>query len=258
MDKKVLVDISGSVATITLNNAKRSNSMDEQLCSELAEAVYRVKQDSEIKAVVLTGAGKNFCAGGDLQSLSSLSDQNEIKMLHQIHLFILDMLEMEKPIIAAVNGAAAGLGFNLALAADILIAGEQSHFSQGFVKIGLAPDGGGAFLLPRLIGVHRAKMLFFTGDAIDAATAKEWGIVADVVPDQEVVSAAQALAERLAQGATRSIGLTKKLMNKGLEGDFRALLAYEAQVQGELIGTDDFKEGARAFLEKRKPVFSGK
>ncbi|MCF6094947.1 enoyl-CoA hydratase-related protein [Microaerobacter geothermalis] len=255
--EKILVEKRGSVAIITLNHPEKLNVLDMVLCQELAKATKEVREDQGIRAVVITGAGKNFCAGGDLQALQSISPEEGHRLLKEIHSFILDMVEMEKPVIAAVNGAAAGAGFNLALAADLLIAEEGAKFTQAFVKIGVAPDAGGTYILPRLIGPHLAKQLFFTGELIDAKKAKELGIVSQVVPDGEVLNEALSLAEKLAAGPTRAIGMTKRLINKGWNSDFQSLLKMEGDIQELLFASDDFQEGASAFFEKRNPQFKG-
>lgn len=255
---KVTIDKMEYTAVIRLNHPRKYNAIDRGLASELAEITTEIRRDSTIRAVVLTGAGDNFCSGGDLQQLQSLTLEHGNAMLASIHTFILNLVEMEKPVVAAINGAAAGLGFSLALAADLLIAGESAKFSQGFVKIGLAPDGGATWLLPRLIGLHKAKQLFLTGDTIDAAKAYSLGLITKIVPDEELFSTALTCAKRLAESATIAIGLTKRLLHQGANCDLKSLLAYENDVQQKLIQTDDFKEGTQAFLEKRKPNFYGR
>jgi 2-(1,2-epoxy-1,2-dihydrophenyl)acetyl-CoA isomerase len=257
-EAKVIIETHENTAIIKLNYPRKYNAIDSQLAAELAEFTTAVRYDSSIRAVVLTGAGDNFCSGGDLQQLQSLTMDEGKAMLASIHTFILNLVEMEKPVVAAINGAAAGLGFSLALACDLLVAGENAKFSQGFVKIGLAPDGGATWILPRLIGLYKAKQLFFTGDMIDAAQAYSLGLLAKVVSDEEVFSTALAQAKKLGGSATAAIGLTKRLLNQGTNRDFNSLLVLENEVQQQLMQTDDFKEGTSAFFEKRKPNFQGK
>lgn len=207
----------------------------------------------------MTGSGRAFCAGGDISTMQAgagpFAGRERLKKVHGI---ITGLLRMEKPVIAAVNGYAVGAGCNLALACDIIIAAESAKFGQAFVNIGLVTDMGGAYLLPRAVGLHKAKELCFTGQNIEAREAERIGLVNRVVPDAELESTVKALAGKLAKAPTKAIALAKELLNKSFETNLYALLEFESFAQSTAFQTEDFKEGAAAFLEKREPHFQGR
>jgi 2-(1,2-epoxy-1,2-dihydrophenyl)acetyl-CoA isomerase len=248
------------VAVITLNRQETRNALDEKMYDDLFHVLDEIEKDDEVCAVVITGAGSAFCSGGHLSLIQRLAESTIIgrEVVLRGNKLVMRMAELEKPVISAVNGAAVGAGCSLALAGDIVIASESAVFFQRFVRLGLLPDSGGLFILPRLVGVSTAKKLCFTGDMVNAKEAERMGLVNKVVPAEELEAEALALAERLAQGPTKAIGLMKTIINRGLNSDLAAVCEYEAQAQSILFQTEDFKEGMQAFLEKREPKFKGR
>ncbi|TCL38864.1 2-(1,2-epoxy-1,2-dihydrophenyl)acetyl-CoA isomerase [Anaerospora hongkongensis] len=259
LGKSVLFEKKGKVATIALNRPDAMNSMNKDLVVELMAALTSAREDREIRAVVLTGKGKGFCAGGDLFYLRSLSDpivaRNFIKEAGDIISLIMDM---EKPVIAMVNGIAAGAGFQLALACDIVFCAKSARFAQSFAKVGLVPDCGGFYLLPRVVGIHKAKELMFTADVIDAEAALSLGIVNKVVDDEALDDSVCKFAARLADGPPIAYDMIKSMVARSDKLDLESTLEYEADLQCICMQTADHKEGVEAFKAKRAPVFQGK
>ncbi len=247
------------VLTITLNRPDVLNAVNLQLTTELSEAVRLAERTPEVRCVILTGAGKGFCSGQDLRDRAGVGEVSYADSLRQrYNPIVLRLRTMEKPVIAAVNGVAAGAGCNLALAADLRIASDRASFIEVFSRVGLIPDSGGSFILPRLVGLAKAMELAYTADTVDAAEALRIGLVNRVVPHDELETASLDLARRLAQGPTRGFGLTKRAFNYALTASLDAALEYEAHMQ-ELAGrTADHREGVNAFLEKRPPRFEGR
>jgi len=259
----ILFDQREGVATITLNRPEVLNACNRQLMEELAAALKTCERDPAIRCVLLTGAGRAFCSGQDLRVLGELAGEQGRPPVaeHLRRLYnpvILRMREMEKPILAAVNGVAAGAGMSLALACDLRIAAESATFIQAFVRIGLVPDTGSTYFLARIVGLGRAFELAVSGRRVSAQEALELGLVNRVVPDDRLAEEAMAWAQELAQGPTRAIGLTKRALNRALLLDVDEMLDYEAQLQQIAAGTADSAEGIRAFLEKRRPSFVGR
>lgn len=247
------------VLTITLNRPDVLNAVNLQLTTELSDAVRLAERTPGVRCVILTGAGKGFCSGQDLRDRAGVGDVSYADSLRQrYNPIVLRLRTMEKPVIAAVNGVAAGAGCNLALAADLRIASDRASFIEVFSRVGLIPDSGGSFILPRLVGLAKAMELAYTADTVDAAEALRIGLVNRVVPHDELETASLDLARRLAQGPTRGFGLTKRAFNYALTASLDAALEYEAHMQ-ELAGrTADHREGVNAFLEKRPPRFEGR
>ncbi|MBO0918956.1 enoyl-CoA hydratase/isomerase family protein, partial [Streptomyces laculatispora] len=229
----------------------------ERVIALLAEA----SADPGVRAVVLTATGRGFCAGADLRGAPVAGDRVPGDVARTIRLgaqrLIAAVLDCEKPVIAAVNGTAAGIGTHLAFACDLVLAAESAKFIEVFVRRGLVPDGGGAYLLPRLIGPQRAKELMFFGDSLPARDAERLGLVNRTVPDEELAATARAWAQRLAEGPTRSIALTKQLVNASLDSDRATAFAAEAMAQEINMTTQDANEGVASFVERRAPKYRG-
>jgi 2-(1,2-epoxy-1,2-dihydrophenyl)acetyl-CoA isomerase len=263
----LLYEVDQAVATITLNRPAVLNAISQQMIEELQATFDTIKEDASVRAVVVTGAGRGFCSGADLkgrqrvkpsEAPADASTAGADRLRRTLNPLILAIRTIEKPFIAAVNGVAAGAGCNLALACDIVLASDAARFGNVFTRIGLIPDCGGHFFLPRLVGFHKAAELMFTGDIIDAHEAERLGLINRVVTHAELVKQARELAERLARGPTRAIGLCKRTMNVGITADLAAVLDAEAEGQGLARQTEDHWEGVHAFLEKRPAHFRGK
>jgi len=261
----VLIEDAQGVRTITLNRPQALNAFNKTLKDELIDALKAAARDKSVRCLVVTGAGRAFCAGQDLKDRSDRADQAgsagpgsfSASLRDKYNPMIMTIRTMEKPVIAAVNGVAAGAGCSLALACDLRVVADKATFIQAFVKIGLVPDSGATFLLPRLVGMGKALELAFTGDPLDAGTALTLGLANSVVPGEALLTATMDLATRLAQAPTRAIGLTKRAMNRALLVDLESALDYEADMQ-EIAGrSPDFAEGVSAFMEKRQPRFTG-
>src|SRR5262245_10888250 len=262
----LLYEVDQGVATITLNRPAVLNAIIPQMLEELKLVLNTVRDDASVRAVTLTGAGRGFCAGADLKARRRLkpsevppeaSTMGAERLRRTLNPLILAIRTIEKPFIAAVNGVAAGAGCNLALACDIVLASDQARFGNVFTRIGLIPDCGGHFFLPRLVGFHKAAELMFTGDIIEAQEAERLGLINRLVPHAELTKQARDLAARLARGPTRAIGLCKRTLNIGVTADLATVLDAEAEGQGLARQTADHREGVQAFLEKRPAHFTG-
>lgn len=252
----------GAVGILTLNRPERLNALTLKVASELQDGLRRTLDDGA-RAIVLTGSGRAFCAGGDLREMQAVATkEGRLEAFFDEPLRVLnEMITLIRsapvPIIAAVNGVASGGGCNLALACDLVVAATTARFNQAFIKIGLSPDCGGTFILPRLVGYKRAAELMFTGDMITAEQAQEMGMINSVVPDAELMDHVLSLAERLAAAPTAAIAQTKKLLDASAANDCSNQLELERQAQIKSGKTKDFVEGVSAFLEKRPPRFVG-
>lgn len=247
------------VCTLTLNRPEVFNSFNKVMALALQKALDDCASNDEVRAIVITGEGKAFCAG---QDLAEATDPNgpELKSIVRDHYnpIIERIRAIEKPVIAAVNGVAAGAGANIALACDLTIAKQSASFIQAFSKIGLIPDSGGTFFLPRIIGMQKALALMMTGDKVTAEQADAMNMIYKAVSDESFEEEVTKLAETLAKMPTRGLGLTKKAVNQSFSNDLSTQLAVEEELQTEAGQTEDFSEGVNAFLEKRKPEFKGK
>ena len=245
-----------AVLTITLNRPDVLNAFNRELHRALAAAL-RDAADPAVRAVVITGAGRGFCVGQDLSELNDASDDIAERLRRLYHPNVRAIRALEKPVIAAVNGAAAGAGLSLACACDIRIAADSATFVPAFINIGLIPDSGGSFFVERLLGYARAFEWLTSGRRLSAAEAHAWGLVAEVVDADSLPGRASELAQQLASMPTRGIGLTKRLLDCASASTLDEQLEREAQLQAVATKTDDFHEGVAAFLEKRKARFSG-
>lgn len=258
----VLESIENGIATVMLNRPDKLNALNNELATALSNSITRLSEDDSIRVVVLTGAGRAFCAGGDLGVIGKgrqLGDTKDLEPLLRSGMqAVLKIRSMPQPVIAAVNGAAAGAGMNIALAADIRIAAEEAAFGQNFVKVGLFPDYGGTYFLPELVGPAKAAELFYTGDMIDSRTALELGIVNRVVPAGKLEAEVRILAAKIAQGPPLSIRAIKKTLFGGKQAELSAALEQEVVEQLRCFHSQDCSEGIRAFFEKRPPQFQDK
>lgn len=255
----ILYDVQTAAATITLNRPERLNALNETLLQETRRAFELAAQDSNVRVILLTGAGRGFSSGADLNSVStgqagfSFSDY----LNRNYHPLVLLMRSLPKPIIGVINGVAAGAGMSLALACDLRIAAESAIFTQAFVKIGLVPDSGSTWMLSRLIGQARALELMFSGRKLTAQEALNWGLINHVVPDNQLTDAVQQLAAEYAAAPTRTIGCIKQAAEFAASATFEQALHKEAELQDLAGATADHAEGVAAFLQKRAPVFRG-
>jgi len=253
---------SDGVAVITFNRPEVLNAVNEKMGRELLEVLRAVERDSEVRCVIITGNGRAFCAGEDIQDLRGdyergVNPKLGQRLQHKYNPIIREIRNMEKPIIAAVNGAAAGAGAGIAYSCDIRIATDTAKFLQAFIRIGLAPDSGTSFFLPRLVGFAKAMQLALTGEELSSQDAERFGIVAKVVPAGQLMPASKEIAVRLASGPTRAIGLTKRALNKSISSDLEHVLEYESYIQEIAGATSDHIEAVKSFFEKREPVFKG-
>ena len=258
----VLVELTQGVLRLTLNRPDRLNALNEDMHLALRAGLERAHADDGVRAVLLTGAGRGFCAGQDLGSRDPRTWTEPPDLGQSLEHFynptIRLIRSLEKPIVCAVNGVAAGAGANLALACDIVLAARSARFVEAFARIGLVPDAGGSWLLPRLIGEARAKALALTAEPLPAEKAEQWGLIWKSVDDTALMDEALALAESLAAGPTRGLGLTKRAIQAAAANELDAQLDLERDLQREAGRTTDYAEGVLAFLEKRKPRFEGR
>jgi 2-(1,2-epoxy-1,2-dihydrophenyl)acetyl-CoA isomerase len=259
----VNVHIDDGVATIELNRPQALNAWNAQFGSDLLASLRQASQDDAVRALVLTGAGRGFSSGADLKDISGGDETAQGRpdiyktLTERYHPIMVLIREMPKPVIAAVNGPAVGIGCSLALCSDLILAAESAYFLLAFVNIGLVPDGGSSLFVPTRVGMARATELSMLGERLGAAQALEWGLINRVVPDASLRQEAAALAARLAAGPTRSYAGTKRQLNNWLYSRMEEQLDLEARIQQEMAGSEDFVEGAMAFAEKRPARFSG-
>lgn len=258
MNDSIIFHVADGVARLTLNRPQVYNSFNRAMAFQLIEYLDKCAADSAIRAVWLSGAGKAFCAGQDLQEVVDPNGPSLTNILKEhYNPIVARMRSMEKPVVCAVNGVAAGAGANIALACDITLAAESASFIQAFSKIGLIPDSGGTFFLPRLIGFQKASALAMLGDRVSAADAERMGMIYKTLPDDQLEAESLRIAQTLAQMPTKALGLIKRAFNASMSNDLSAQLQLEEELQTTAGRTRDFEEGVQAFLEKRKPEFRG-
>jgi len=250
------------IATLVMNRPNRLNALNNELAMAINDALGRIAEDQSVGVVVITGAGRAFCAGGDLAAIGKGRRSRETQELEPVlragMQMVLKMRTMPQPVIAAVNGAAAGAGMNIALATDIRIAAEEATFGQNFAKVGLYPDYGGTYFLPQLVGPAKAAELFYTGDMIDAKTALALGLVNQVVPGAQLEAEVKTLAQKIAHGPLLAIRAVKKALFASEEKELAQALENEVREQIRCFMSEDCSEGIRAFFDKRPPKFQGK
>ena len=256
--ENILFDVTDRIATITLNRPDALNATTDALYTELSNVLGEVAADREIACVILTGAGRGFCAGADLKARKDDMSPLERRDRHRwiLHDVLGPLFRIEKPVIAAVNGPAAGAGFNLALACDLIVASDKASFSQAFAKVGLVPDLGGLWLLARVVGIARAKELCFTARKVVADEALSLGIAIKVVPHDSLLDEARALATTIAGGSPSALAMTKNLLDKAGSVTLDQMLEYESYAQTVAYLTPEYEEGVQAFREKRAPDFA--
>jgi 2-(1,2-epoxy-1,2-dihydrophenyl)acetyl-CoA isomerase len=255
----ILSELKNKVMFIALNRADKFNSFNREMALQLHTVLDQAEKNDDVRAIVLSASGKAFCAGQDLAEAIDPNGPGISKIVDEHYNPIITRIRsIEKPVIAAVNGVAAGAGANIALACDIVLASQSASFIQAFSKIGLIPDSGGTFFLPRLIGFQRASALMMTGDKVNATDALQMGMIYKIFPDESFMGDVLGFADNIASMPTKGLGLTKRLLNESMVNNYTKQLDLEGKVQVEAASTFDYTEGVNAFLEKRKPEFKGK
>ena len=258
-NKTVLFEVKHHVAHITLNRPHAGNSLDLEMAKELADVSLECESNRDVRAVLIGGAGNTFSAGGDVKAFAAQKDLSRYlrEMTPHIHLAVSRFARLDAPVIAAVEGAAAGFGFSLAISCDLVVAAEPAVFVMAYTKIGLAPDGGSTYFLPRLVGFKRAMELTLTNRRLSAREACDWGLVTEVVAPDRLTARAEEFAQSLAQGPTGAFGSAKRLLHGGWNQTLETQMELESRAISEAGGTADGQEGIRAFVEKRKAKFNG-
>ena len=260
MNQLIKTDLNQKVLTLTLNRPEQLNSFTEPMAKELQERLREAAKNEKVRCVLLTGEGKAFCAGQDLQEVVEKGEKHDLgdTVRTSYNLLIKAIRHLEKPVVCAVNGTAAGAGANIALACDLVLAAEEAIFVQSFSKIGLIPDSGGTFFLPRLIGLQRTNALYLLDEKISAPKAVDIGLIYLSINENDLMDQANQICQKLATMPTKAFGLYKRAINQSFENSLDEQLGLEANLQTEAGHTHDYHEGVQSFLEKRKPDFEGK
>ncbi len=256
----LLYEVTDAVATVTINRPEQANAMSPVMAREFSEVAVQIEQDDAVRAVVITGSGRMFCAGGDLGSFAEAGPAAKgllLTMAGDLHMGLSRLARGNAPVIAAVNGTAAGAGMSMVMACDLAVAADNAVFTMAYTKAGLSPDGSSTYYMPRKIGDRRTRELMLTNRVLSAEDALDWGIVNDVVDDEALMSTVQALAVRLASGPTKAFGSVKSLLTTTFDQSLESQMELEARAIAELSVSADGQEGMKAFLEKRKPNFTG-
>jgi len=260
--RSILYKKDGGKATLTLNRPRALNALNGEIIDEMLQALREAARDPEVKVLILTGAGRAFCFGADIAEFSRQLEtglpDTALLLLQKVQEIIRLLASTPKPVIAGINGFATGLGLDLALACDLRIPAERAKLAEAFISMGLVPDGGGTFLLPRLVGLAKAAEMIFTGAPIGAAEAERIGLINRVVPTDDLSKEIESLADKLAKSPSLALGLAKQALWKNLQGTLESSLEVEAQSQEACLASQDHREAVRAFLEKREPIFHGK
>jgi 2-(1,2-epoxy-1,2-dihydrophenyl)acetyl-CoA isomerase len=257
--KKIILEEREGVAVLTLNSPEDRNPLTEETKAEILSALGHVEQADELRALVITGRGAAFCAGGDVKKIGGeITPEDTREIMQNSQKLLRRLINLEKPVVASVNGDAFGMGCNLVLATDFPVVSEKARFCQVYVKLGVLPDFGALYFLPRLVGLHRSKELAYLGRVISAEEAERMGLIYKVVPPQDLEQVVMGLASRLARMPTQAIGRAKRLLDQSLNMTLDEVLEEEIKAQVYLSQTEDHREGMRALMEKRKPKFQGK
>lgn len=259
-ESSILLERNGAIRRITLNRPDKLNSFTRDMLSELCDALSGIAADDEARALVITGAGRGFCAGQDLREAGAIEDGAAVRAVVErlYNPMIRQIRALPIPVLAAVNGIAAGAGMSLAIACDLVIAADTASFTQAFARIGLVPDAGASYFVPRLVGQARALGLAMLAEPIEARTAEHWGLIWKAVPEAEFLAVIEATSQRLANLPSAAIALMKQAIGAGGHNSLEQQLALEAELQAQAAETEDFREGVAAFLAKRHPRFIGR
>jgi len=256
----LIYDITDQVGVITFNRPDAANAMSPECAAELNDVSLEIEADRNVRAVVITGAGKMFCAGGDLSAFAAAGEGARsliLRMTGDLHLGLSRLARNDAPVIAAVNGTAAGAGFSLVMSCDLAISAESAVYTMAYTRAGLSPDGSSTYYMPRKIGDRRSRELMLTNRVLNAAEALQWGVVNQVVADDQVLAESMQLAAELAAGPTQAFGQVKALLNASFDHSLESQMELEARAIAHMITTQDGQEGVNAFLQKRKPEFNG-